>query len=334
MSQLWPQSAEVMSLVDACILLRPLMCSSVSCVDITSMYFLNAQPREVTTQALPVMLDDALAQQTQPFIADADSATRAMAVHALLQLQPAKLPVHLSSQPASRHSAAVVPPPPELDYFVFLGQLYAPDTVSVLRLHEGKLSAAVTALASPVEVPIFRWELSDTAMQNDPRRTVLADSGRESPAGFAPVESALRRLRIVNSNNFRAHDMPVWDEADCVLDTRLEWRNAVAFFRVIGLADVLLPLSVVRAVAREVVLQAQAHWLALALVERGLPFPDALKTVREAQTLVSRPPLKPPRTAASPRPCRASSSAAWRLETRGSPCTTTRPPWPPRSTAP
>lgn len=281
---LWPHSAEDLALVDACILLRPLMSNAVSCVDVASMYFLHAQRGVVTTQSLPAMLDEALEQQV--LLGDADSATRAMAVHALLQLEPARLP-----QPPP---AGVTLPPPALDYFDFLGELYSPDAITVLRLHEGRLSAAVKGLALPADMPVFRWEVLMDDDRGGPAgpgggaaRAVggAADSGRESPAGFSPVESAMRRLRIRSGSV--DDGAPVWDEADCVPDGRLEWRSAVALFRALGLVDVL-PLSVVRAVAKEVVVHAQAHWLALALVERGATLAEALRATREVQTLVRR----------------------------------------------
>lgn len=322
MRELWPASAEDLSLVDTCILLRPLICNDVSCVDLSSQYFLHAQRSfdgvRVTTQALPSMLDEALAKHAEGLFGDTDSATRAIAVHALVQLQPPALP---RSAPPS-----LALPPHALDYFEFLGELYTPDAVTVLRLYESRLSAAVSGLALNLEVPVFRWEVSRQAhgVAAGGRR---GSGSRASPDGFFPVESALRRLRLQGggdafhypseappgSGSVAGDDDSVWDDTDCACDSRLEWRSAVTLFRAIGLVD-LLPLSVVRAIAREVTLHSQAHWrvarpllalrsplaapnslpppphrrVALALVERGASLADAVKTVREAQTLVRR----------------------------------------------
>ena len=280
MKQLWPLSAEEMTLIDACILLRPLMCNSVSCVDVTSLFYLHSQQSDdstngVTTQSLPIMLDEALEQQTDTFVGDADSATRAMAVHALMQLQPTMLP-RLSS---------LTLPPRQLDYFEFLNELYAPDAINVLRLHEGKLSAAVAELTSAVDVPVFRWETTAAGRYSGESAKFGSVDYGEGKRGDFLVGSPLSRLHI-RSDSIDARDDDVWDEADCVPDARMEWRNAVILFRAIGIID-LLPLPVVRAIAKEVMLHSQAHWLVLSLVERGVTRADAIKAVREAQTQVS-----------------------------------------------
>ena len=259
MRELWPASAEDLSLVDTCILLRPLICNAVSCVDLSSQYFLHAQRSldgvRVTTQALPSLLDEALAKHAEGLFGDTDSATRAIAVHALVQLQPPALP--------RSASASLALPPHALDYFEFLGELYTPDAVTVLRLYESRLSAAVSGLALNLEVPVFRWEVSHPGGRR-------GSGSRASPDGFFPVESALRRLRLQGGGDafhypseapgsVAGDDDSVWDDTDCACDSRLEWRSAVTLFRAIGLID-LLPLSVVRAVAREVTLHSQAHW--------------------------------------------------------------------------
>jgi hypothetical protein len=246
MSVLWPGSAEDLEVVDLTMLLRPLLCNSLSCIDVASLYNVMAlrDRREcVSTQLLPTLLDDALAQQSLPLVDDAFSAVQAMGMHAHLQVM----------QPLSNNAAER---PRLLDFYSFLSELYSPEGLAVLRLHEGKLSAALSEHASPVEVPVFGW--MDDELE-------VADSG----AGAGS---------------------PLWDSTDSVSDARLEWRSAVVLLKALGVVD-LLPLSVLRTITREVLVHLHAHWLVRVLVARGLPRAEALRAVHEAavrSTLATR----------------------------------------------